>query len=72
MEGAKVVLRRVVPPFFSVLTTVMDSNVMTHVIKVVKEKKMEEACWKTDEDLLVRANVILLDNGPSSSAKVLV
>ena len=72
MEGAKVVLRRVVPPFFSVLTTVMDSNVMTHVIKVVKEKKMEEACWKTDEDLLVRANVILLDKGPSSSAKVLV
>ena len=72
MEGAKVVLRRVVPPFFSVLTTVMDSNVMTHVIKVVKEKKMEEACWKTDEDLLVRANVILLDKGPASSAKVLV
>ena len=41
------------------------SRVMTHVIKVVKEKKMEKACWKTDENLFVRANPILLDKEPS-------
>ena len=68
----KVILRRVVPPLVSILTTVVGSRVVTHVFRVVKEKKMEKACWKTGEDLLVRANVVLLDKGPPSSAKMLV
>ena len=65
-------MRRVVPPLVSILTTVVGSCVMTHVIKVVKEEKIEKFYWKTGENLLVRANVILLDKGPPSIAKLLV
>ena len=45
---------------------------MAHIFNVVKKKKMEKVCWKASEDLLVRANVVSLDNGPTSSAKILV
>ena len=68
----EVILRRVVPHLVSILTAVMGSRVVTHIFRVVKEKEMEKACWKTGEDLLVRANAILLDKGPPSSTIILV
>ena len=69
VKGTEVVLRRVVPPLFSVLTAVVGSSVMVHVVEVVREKEMEKACWKTDGSSLVRASVILLDKGPYLAPK---
>ena len=42
-KRAEVMLRRVVPPLVSILTTIVGSHIVTHVFKVVKEKKMEKA-----------------------------
>ena len=38
-KRAEIISRRVVPPLVSVLTTVVSSHVMAHVIRVIKEEK---------------------------------
>ena len=71
-KRVEIKLKRIVPPLVSILTAILDSRVMTHVIRVMKEEKIEKACWKVGKVLLVRAYVVLLDQDPSSSAKLLV
>ena len=50
----------------------MSSCIIGHVFNVVHKEKMEKVYWKVGEDLLVRSNVVSLDKGPPSSAKILV
>ena len=53
--------RPLVPPLVNVLTVVVGSHDMTYVIKLMKEEKRKKACWKIGKNLLVRANVVLLN-----------
>ena len=67
-----VILRRAIPPWVSILTAVLSSCIMAHLLSVAKKEKMLDTCWKVGEYLLVRARVVLLDKGPPSKAKMLV
>ena len=43
-KRAKIILRRVVPPLVSVLIAIVGSRVMTYVIGVMKEERLEKTC----------------------------
>ena len=56
----------------SILTAIFGSCVLAHVFSAWKKRQGRLFAGKVDECLLGRADAVLLDKGPPSSAKMLV